>query len=103
MNHAYNDYQRRTWKLETSLRPVLDKNNYQARKLGWELHELSNDFAQKKDPGAIDARMKGIERHLSMMQNSGTMALPKDHSADVYQNMSTMRQSIQSMPRYYKK
>lgn len=102
MDHVYNNYQRQAQQLERNLRPALSSNSYQSRQLGWELRELHNDFAAKKDPRAIEARMKGIQQHVGTMERTGN-SLGANRSATLHQNMATMRLGMQNLPRYYKK
>jgi hypothetical protein len=102
MDHVYHNYQRQAQQLERNLRPALNSNNYQSRQLGWELRELHNDFAVRKDPRAIEARMKGIQQHVGTMERTGR-GLSAGHSATLHQNMSTMRLGMHNLPRYYKK
>jgi hypothetical protein len=102
MDHVYNNYQRQALKLERDLRPALNSNKFQSRQLGWELRELHNDLAMKKDPRAIDARMKGIQQHVGVMERTGN-GLAANHSSNLHQNMTTMRLGMRTMPRYYKK
>lgn len=101
MDYRYYDYQRQVRNLENSMRPALSTNNYQSRQMRYELRGLQNDLAMRKDPRAVEARMKGIQWQAAMMERQGG-ANTTNHSA-LSQNMASMRVGMQSMQRYHRK
>lgn len=79
---------------------INDPSHPMAHVMAREIHELTQDIASRKDPRAVEARIKIIQHQLIQARAQGDRVLSVDHSQHLRHAYENMRTGIRQLPHY---
>lgn len=101
MDSQYQPFHRQATDLKYRFHDSLnDPSHPMAHVMAREIHELTQDIAARKDPNAIESRIKVIQHQLIQARAQGNQVLNSDHNQYLHHNYERMRTGLRQLPHY---